>query len=246
MRDADMASFSGNESRSNIAVPTSADTAQTRIWNADFGREYTDRNTFDVEDLDSLYRKYFGITRTAINQDFLRTIPKDATFLEVGCNAGNQLLLLQQMEYTNLSGIELQPYALEIARSRTRNISLAQGSALSIPYGDASFDIVFTSGVLIHIAPEDLPRAMDEIHRCARTFIWGMEYYAPSVTEVNYRGHSQLLWKMDYAQKYLSRFNDLELAREQRIPYLEGANVDNVFLLKKKLTNAQPATPGGR
>ena len=85
------------------------------------------------------------------------------------------------MEYTNLSGIELQPYALEIARSRTRNISLAQGSALSIPYGDASFDVVFTSGVLIHIAPEDLPRAMDEIHRCARTFIWGMEYYAPSV-----------------------------------------------------------------
>ena len=73
-----------------------------------------------------------------------------------------------------------------------------------------------------------------------------MEYFAPSVTEVNYRGHNQLLWKMDYAQKYLSRFNGLELAREQRIPYLEGANVDNVFLLKKKLTNAQPATPGGR
>lgn len=240
-----MASFSVKESHSNTAVSTSAETAQTKIWNADFGREYTDRNTLDVEDLDSLYRRYFGIARTAINQDFLRTIPKDATFLEVGCNAGNQLLLLQRMGYSNLSGIELQPYALEIARSRTGNISLAQGSALSIPYGDASFDIVFTSGVLIHISPEDLPRAMDEIHRCARKFIWGMEYYAPSITEVNYRGHNQLLWKMDYTQKYLSRFNDLELAREQRIPYLEGANVDTVFLLKKKLPNAQPGTPEG-
>jgi pseudaminic acid biosynthesis-associated methylase len=241
-----MSSFSGNYTRSNTAGFASAETAQTRIWNADFGREYTDRNTFEVEDLDSLYRKYFGITRTAINQDFLRAIPKDATFLEVGCNAGNQLLLLQRMGYTNLSGIELQPYALEIARSRTRNISLSQGSALSIPYGDASFDVVFTSNVLIHIAPEDLPRAIDEIHRCARKFIWGVEYYAPSVTEVNYRGHSQLLWKMDYAQKYLSRFNDLELTREQRVPYLEGVNVDTVFLLEKKPSNLQPAIPEGR
>jgi pseudaminic acid biosynthesis-associated methylase len=241
-----MASFSANESRSNTVVSTSAETAQTKIWNADFGRQYTDRNTLEVEDLDSLYGRYFGITRTAINQDFLRTIPKDATFLEVGCNAGNQLLLLQRMGYTNLSGIELQPYALEIARSRTRNISLAQGSVLSIPYGDVSFDLVFTSNVLIHIAPGDLPRAMDEIHRCTRKFIWGVEYFAPSVTEVNYRGHSQLLWKMDYAQKYLSRFDDLELVLEQRIPYLEGANVDTVFLLEKKRTNGQPATPEGR
>jgi pseudaminic acid biosynthesis-associated methylase len=229
-----MSNVSGNESHGNAAVSTPAETAQTKVWNADFGREYTDRNTFGIEDLDSLYYKYFGITRTAINEDFLRTIPKDATFLEVGCNAGNQLLLLQRMGYTNLSGIELQPYALEIARSRTCNISLAQGSALSIPHGDASFDIVFTSNVLIHIAPENLPRAMDEIHRCARTFIWGMEYFAPSVTEVNYRGHSQLLWKMDYAQRYLDQFEDLELIRERRLPYLSDSNVDTLFLLKKK------------
>jgi hypothetical protein len=30
------------------------------------------------------------------------------------------------------------------------------------------------------------------------------------------------------------RFEDLVLIREQRIPYLENANVDTVFLLKKK------------
>ena len=93
---------------------------------------------------------------------------------------------------------------------------------------------MFTSGVLIHIAPEDLPGAMDEIHRCAGTFIWGMEYYAPSVTEVNYRSHTGLLWKMDYARRYLERFKDLELVRERHVPYLEGPNVDTVFLLRKK------------
>jgi pseudaminic acid biosynthesis-associated methylase len=210
------------------------DTVQTEVWRGEFGRDYTDRNTLDVDELDALYRKNYGLTRTQINQDFLSGISKDASFLEVGCNTGNQLLLLQCMGHTNLSGLELQPYALKIARSRTRNVSLEQGSALAIPHADASFDLVFTAGVLIHIAPEDLPRAMDEIHRCARSYIWGLEYYAPDVTEVNYRNHSKLLWKMDYARRYLERFEDLELVREQRIPYIEGSNVDTIFLLRKK------------
>jgi hypothetical protein len=61
-----------------------------------------------------------------------------------------------------------------------------------------------------------------------------MEYYAPSETEVSYRSRHGLLWKMDYARCYLERFADLELIREQHIPYLENANVDTVFLLRKK------------
>jgi pseudaminic acid biosynthesis-associated methylase len=215
-------------------VTESSETPQTEAWKGEFGREYTDRNTLDVEALDALYRKNYGTTRTAINQDLLSGISKDAVFLEVGCNTGNQLLLLQAMGFSNLSGVELQPYALQIARSRLQNVALEQGSTLAIPHRDDCFDVVFTSGVLIHVAPEDLPRAMDEIHRCARTFIWGMEYYAPSVTEVNYRSHTGLLWKMDYARRYLERFKDLELVRERQIPYLEGSNVDSVFLLRKK------------
>lgn len=226
--------MNANESTSDVDTAKSLETAQTEAWKGGFGREYTDRNTFGVDALDSLYRENYGLTRTQINQDFLQGISKDASFLEVGCNAGNQLLLLQRMGYTSLSGVELQPYALEIARSRTQNVSLAQGSVLAVPHKDASFDVVFTSGVLIHIAPEDIPRALDEIHRCAKTFIWGMEYYAPNVTEVNYRSHGRLLWKMDYAQRYLERFKDLELLREQHVPYLGSSNVDTVFLLRKK------------
>jgi pseudaminic acid biosynthesis-associated methylase len=239
MNNVKMSSLSRNESPGDAAATKSMNTlqmntVQTEVWRGEFGREYTDRNTLDVDALDALYRKNYGLTRTQINQDFLSGISKDASFLEVGCNTGNQLLRLQRMGYTNLSGLELQPYALEIARSRTQNISLGQGSALAIPHADASFDLVFTAGVLIHIAPGELARAMDEIHRCARTYIWGLEYYAPDVIQVNYRNHSNLLWKMNYAQRYLDRFEDLELVREKHIPYLEGPNVDTVFLLRKK------------
>jgi pseudaminic acid biosynthesis-associated methylase len=235
-----MTSVSNKAESANVADVEPSETAQTATWKGDFGREYTDRNTLDAAALDSLYLKNYGLTRTQINVCCLRGIPKGASFLEVGCNTGNQLILLQQMGYSNLSGVELQSYALEMARGRTRGIFLRQGSALALPYEDAAFDVVFTSGVLIHIAPDDLPQAMDEIHRCARQYIWGMEYYAANVTEVSYRNHNGLLWKMDYARRYLERFADLELVHEQRIPYLENANVDTVFLLKSKRFAVSP------
>ncbi len=174
------------------------------------------------------------MTRSEINEAFLRGIAKDASFLEVGCNTGNQLLVLQEMGWSNLSGIELQPYAFEIARSRMPNASIQLGSALALPYKDSSFEVVFTSGVLIHIAPQDLPRAMDEIYRTSKKYIWGFEYYSPQTEEVPYRSHSGLLWKTDFARHYLDRFENLELVQEQHLPYLENANVDTVFLLRRK------------
>jgi len=210
------------------------ETRQTTRWTGDFGREYTKRNTLTGKELDVLYQMNFGITRTRLNESFLEGVPRDARILEVGCNCGNQLLLLQEIGFTNLWGAEVQPYALESARARTRGVQLGQASALDLPYEDGDFDLVFTSGVLIHISPVDLPAALDEIHRCAKTWIWGLEYYAPDVTQVNYRGHDDLLWKMDYAKRYQDRFDDLELAREQRLPYLNSSNVDTMYLLKRK------------
>jgi len=210
------------------------ETPQTAVWKGDFGREYTDRNTLDIEGIDELYRKNYGLTRTEINKTFLRDISKEASFLEVGCNTGNQLLMLHRMGWSNLSAVELQPYAVDVASNRLPDIPIKLGSALAVPFADSAFDVVFTSGVLIHIAPEDLPHAMDEIHRTSREYIWGLEYYAPEVTEVTYRAHRSLLWKMDFARRYLERFDDLELVREQRLPYLNSENVDTVFLLRKR------------
>ncbi len=218
----------------NGVVPNIAETDQAQVWRGEFGRAYTDRNMLGVEELNALWFGNYGITRREMNQVFLQGIPKDASFLEVGCNVGNQLLQLQQSGYTSLSGVEIQSYAVEIAKSRVKNVAVRRGSALALPYDDDSFEVVFTSGVLIHIAPEDLTQAMDEIHRCARTYIWGAEYYAPNVTQVNYRGHEKLLWKMDYAKQYLERFKDMELVREQYLPYLENQNIDTMFLLRKR------------
>ena len=213
-------------------------TRQIETWTGEFGRAYTDRNALDVEALDALYSKNYGISRTLLNSDFLAGVPKEAHILEVGCNMGNQLLLLEQMGFQNLFGIEIQPYALEKARSRLKYAQVTDASAFDIPYPDNHFDLVFTSGVLIHISPDDLPRAVAEIYRCTHSYIWGLEYHASAVTQVNYRSHNQLLWKMDYPEFYLRQFADLELVRSKMLPYLENSNVDCMFLLEKKAVPA--------
>ena len=209
-------------------------TAQIRTWTGEFGREYTDRNTYTAAELDQFYRQNYGTTRTEINQRFLKEIPKEARILEVGCNMGTQLLLLREMGYSNLFGIEIQSYALERAKQRIPGAVLTQASAFAIPYPDREFDLVFTSGVLIHIAPTDLPNALSEIHRCASAWIWGFEYYAPETTEIVYRGHHALLWKTDFARAYLQHFRDLKLVREERFRYLDRDNVDSAFLLRRE------------
>lgn len=213
------------------------DTPQAREWDGNFGREYNERNRFSPAEYDATYVSKYGITRTELNQRFLNAIPRDASILEVGCNLGNQLLMLQQMGFTNLHGIDVQRDIVNEPQKRLPSAILKQGSALQIPYPDMSFDLVFTSALLIHIAPTDLLTALTEIHRCSKTWIWGLEYFAPELTEVPYRGHQNLLWKTDYVRLYLETFPDLELVREEKLQYLTDSNIDTMFLLCRKGQN---------
>jgi pseudaminic acid biosynthesis-associated methylase len=208
-------------------------TSQISEWTASFGREYTDRNSLSLRDLDLLYEGNYGVGRSILNQRFLGQISRDSRILEVGCNSGNQLALLREMGFSQLYGVEIQHYALRQAQARLPGVRLVEASAFELPYPDGYFDLVFTSGVLIHIALGDLRKAIAEIHRCAGSYIWGFEYYAEEATQVCYRGHADLLWKMDYAGFYLEQAADLELVRAERLAYKMGSNVDCMFLLRK-------------
>jgi pseudaminic acid biosynthesis-associated methylase len=210
------------------------ETKQEQEWRGTFGKEYSERNLLSPAALDALYAQKYGTTRSALNERFLADVPKNARILEVGCNLGNQLLALQQMGFTNLYGIEIISEIVEQSQSRLPSAKISEGSALQIPFPDGYFDLVFTAGVLIHIAPSDLRAAMGEMRRCSKTWIWGSEYYAPEMTEIPYRGHTNLLWKTDYAKLYAKNFPDLEIAREEHLHYLNDGNIDTMFLLRRK------------
>lgn len=208
-------------------------TPQALKWSADFGIDYTDRNPQSTEEMNDFYKRNFGITRTELNNEFIGNLDRNIRILEVGCNIGIQLLCLQQMGFVELYGIELQHYAVELAKKRTKRINIIQGSTFDVPYKEGFFDLVFTSGLLIHIAPADIGAALDEIYRCTSTYIWGWEYYNDEYKMVRYRKENNLLWKTDFAKLYRERFPELELKKEKTVKYLHSSNVDAMFLLKK-------------
>jgi len=209
-------------------------TYQTKKWTGEFGRKYTKRNDYPPSELDRLYRKNFGISRTELNRLFVGGFSRDIRILEVGANMGNQLLLLQKMGFKNLYGIEINPYAVEYAKLKSKSIILIHGSAFDIPFKDKYFDLVFTSGVLIHIHPSSIREAIKEIFRCSRKYIWGFEYYSEKyVPGGMYRGEENMFWKADFSRICLDLSRGAKLVKEKRIKYLETENMDTMFLIRK-------------
>jgi len=208
-------------------------TAQEKFWSSAFGRDYSERNNFtNPKALDDFYVKKYGLARSKLNQNFLSGL-KIENILEVGCNIGNQLALLQKQGYKNLYGVEIQDYAVERAKELTKNINIIKGSVFDLPFKDGYFDLVFTADVLIHINPKDIKRALREIYRVSKKYIWGQEYFSEKYQPIVYRGNKNCLWKTDFAKLYKNTFPKLKLLKKAKLPYLENSNLDEMFLFKK-------------
>ena len=207
---------------------------QMDVWEGNFGKNYTKRNLSSLKEMNAEYIKNFGISRSNINKRFLDGLDRSIRILEVGTNVGNKLVCLQQMGFTNLYGIELQQDAVEKAKTRTRHINIIQGSSFDIPFKDGFFDLVFTSGLLIHIPPNDLKDVFSEMVRVSRKYIWGMECFAPQYTAVQYHGKVNLFWKTDFVRIFLSDFKIFKCVKEEKFIYKNDGNVDMMYLLKRK------------
>jgi len=211
-------------------------TQQENFWTGNFGREYTDRNSRHLDEWNDFYRRTWGHSKLEMNADFLADLAREARILEVGCNTGMQLRGLQEAGFENLYGVEVQPYAVERAKEFTQHVNVVQGSGFDLPFKDEFFDVVCTNGVLIHIAPDDLPRLMSEMVRCSRRYIWGFEYYASETTGINYRGNEGFAWKSDFARLFLAQFPELRLIKQKLYSYVletERGNQDVMYLLEK-------------
>jgi pseudaminic acid biosynthesis-associated methylase len=210
------------------------ETRQSSVWQSDFGRDYTERNTLSAEEVNQTALRRYGKRREDLIKDWLAPVAKDARFLEIGSNIGLMLRALQAAGFTSLSGIEMQRNAVEKSKTTVSGVDIIQATAYDIPFKDAYFDVVFSNNVLIHIPPDKLPVVFDEMYRVSKKYIWGFEYFAPQVTEIPYRGQRDLLWKADYGRMFRERFPDLKIAREQVFNCLDEPGLqDKQYLLMK-------------
>jgi pseudaminic acid biosynthesis-associated methylase len=196
------------------------DTPQLALWRSEFGRAYTDRNDHERPDRVEAWRRLLaGIA------------PRRA--LEVGCNVGWNLMYLDRLGVGELYGIEPQLDAVHRARVRRPDLHVLAGTAFELPLRDRSCDLVFTSGVLIHVSPATLGDALDEIYRVSRRWIAAIEYDAAVEQEVVYRGHAGALWKRDHGAAWIARHPDLRLVRRLELGAELGYDSCTAHLFEK-------------
>ena len=83
--------------------------------------------------------------------------------LEVGCGTG---AILSEIQTQSLHGLDIQPATLMEARVHAPAASLTCGDALSLPFPDERFDIVFCHFLLLWVS--DPQRALHEMKRVTR------------------------------------------------------------------------------
>ncbi|MEZ2738510.1 class I SAM-dependent methyltransferase [Comamonas jiangduensis] len=90
--------------------------------------------------------------------------------LDIGCGEG---LLVASLLHRGVDAYGVDVSEIVTARSNQRQPGrFTHGSVLDLPFEDASFQTVVSTDCMEHLAPEDVPRALKEIHRVAARYVF--------------------------------------------------------------------------
>ena len=196
-------------------------TDQIDIWESDFGKQYTDRNNFKSE------------IRLKSWSEML-PLENIESVLEVGCNRGKNLECISKIKPDlKIFGVEPNDYAVNICK-KLKSVEVNKGTAFNLPFEDSSVDLVFTANVLIHIALEDLQKAMLEINRVSKKYILCIEYIDDNETNIHYRGHDNALWKRNFKKHYEDTIPGLKLVKSGFWSWDSGGFDDSHWYLWEK------------
>jgi len=198
-------------------------TFQLEAWTGKLGDVYIDRNDYSDDKMgqgtEAFRRILGGIEIESV--------------LEIGSNIGLNLRFINTLfsDSVKLYAVEPNRKAFDrlISQEHMKLEKAWNRDVFQILLSDSSIDLVFTAGVLIHIAPEDLGRAMDEIVRIARKYVLCIEYFSHVPEEVPYRDQMGLLFKRDFGAFYMDRFPKLKCAKygflwQREFPMFDNPN----------------------
>ena len=186
----------------------------TEAWSGPFGDDYQNRNASSWPSIKNRARLFGDIFMAMENAN--KADPKPKAFpesvIEVGGGAGDNLRAIDMIYERSRSPIKLMscdPH--DGARKAMADIATTMPGDLSaLPYKDDAADLVFTSGVLIHVPPADLDRALSEIYRVSKRWILSIEYFNNVPEEIPYRGQSGMLWRRDWGEAWMTKYPDLK------------------------------------
>ncbi|TVL99715.1 MAG: pseudaminic acid biosynthesis-associated methylase [Candidatus Brocadia sp. WS118] len=176
-------------------------TEQENFWAGDFGNEYIKRNQ--------------GEMLLASNLNFftkaLRQADKINSCIEFGANIGMNLKALKLLQPgLKIKGVEINETAAKQLKAVIGMDNVYNQSILDFEPIE-KVDLSLIKGVLIHINPDMLPVVYEKLYYASSRYVLIAEYYNPSPVTINYRGHTDRLFKRDFAGEMLDTYSDLKL-----------------------------------
>jgi pseudaminic acid biosynthesis-associated methylase len=176
-------------------------TDQENFWAGDFGTEYIERNR--------------GDQLLASNLDFfvkaLRNTQNVTSCIEFGANIGMNIKAIKLL-YPGIdaSGIEINSEAAKQLGELIEPAKIHNKSILDYT-PDRTYDLTLIKGVMIHLNPDVLPDVYDKLVTACGRFLLVAEYYNPSPVAIPYRGHTDRLFKRDFAGEIMDRHPAMRL-----------------------------------
>lgn len=202
-------------------------TEQEKFWAEEFGNEYTVRNNRE---------EYLTSDINFFTKVFSR-IGKPISLIEFGANIGLNLKAVKILfPTTDLFGIEINKSAAEELSKVIGKENIFNGSIFDYE-PSRTYETALIKGVLIHINPDMLDKVYEKLYQASSKYIIINEYYNPTPVSVQYRGHSERLYKRDFAGEMLDKYSDLKLIdygfcykRDRAFPVDDGT----WFILEKQ------------
>ena len=161
-------------------------TPQEEFWAGDFGEEYISRNA-------------------------LKQANNLSSCLELGANIGMNLKALKLLyPKIELKAVEINPAAANLLAEFIDHANIFKGSIYEYPITN-KVDLVLIKTVLIHINPEMLSTVYEKMYQASSRYILVCEYYNTTPVSITYRGHTDRLFKRDFAGEMLEKYSDLTL-----------------------------------
>lgn len=176
-------------------------TEQEVFWAGKFGDDYINRNKGA-----QLLASNLNFFTKALNQ----MGPIDSC-MEFGANIGMNLQALRLLYPTlDMKAIEINPTAAEELSNVIRKEAI-QSCSIFDANVDQKVDLSLIKGVLIHINPDHLQTVYEKLYSASNRYVLIAEYYNPSPVAIPYRGHTDRLFKRDFAGEFMEKYSDVRL-----------------------------------
>lgn len=197
-------------------------TEQEEFWATEFGNDYINRNQDYISNI-PFFSEVIGRTSNV------------ESVIEFGCNIGLNLKALNTLlPECKLTGVEINNNACKFLHE-WGGCNVVNKSIFDY-HESQKYDLSMVKGVLIHINPSMLNNVYEKLYDSSDGYILIAEYYSPTPVSMSYRGHSDRLFKRDFAGEMLDKYCDLKLVDYgflyHRDNYFQQDDI-NWFLLEK-------------